>query len=132
MVKRTETDKVLRDKAIKIAINSKYDDYERGLASMVYKFLNNESVDSGIKSMSNQQLPDELRKTTIRKFKWCIVNFSFKDNICGADAAVMLLIKYNKIIRFFLSVVDFFSKYAWVVPLQDKQALLWLIQWKGF
>ena len=69
MVKRTETDKVLRDKAIKIAINSKYDDYERGLASMVYKFLNNESVDSGIKSMSNQQLPDELRKTTIRKFK---------------------------------------------------------------
>ena len=69
MVKRTETDKVLGDKTINIAINSKYDDYERGLASVVYKFFNNESKHSGIKSMSNQQLPDELHKTTIRKFK---------------------------------------------------------------
>ena len=124
MVKRTGTDKVLRDKAIKIAMNSKYDDYERGLASMVYNLFDNKSVDSGIKSMSNQQLSDTLHKPTIRKFKRRIVNFSFKENICGADLAVMLLIsKYNKIIKFLLSVVDFFSKYTWFVPLKDKTGI---------
>ena len=36
--KRTTTDKVLRDKAFNIAKNRKYDGYQRGLASMVYKF----------------------------------------------------------------------------------------------
>ena len=39
LAKRTQSDKVLRDKAFKIASNSKYDGYQRGLASMVYKFL---------------------------------------------------------------------------------------------
>ena len=35
LVKRTKSDKVLRDKAFKIASNPKYDGYQRGLASMV-------------------------------------------------------------------------------------------------
>ena len=39
LVKRTQSDKVLKDKAFKIASNPKYDGYQRGLASMVYKFL---------------------------------------------------------------------------------------------
>ena len=38
LVKRT-TDKVLRDKAFNIAENLKHDGYQRGLASMVYKFF---------------------------------------------------------------------------------------------
>ena len=33
--KRTAADKVLRDKAFKIASDQKYDEYQRGLASMV-------------------------------------------------------------------------------------------------
>ena len=37
--KGTAADTVLRDKAFNIAKNSKYDGYQRGLASMVYKFL---------------------------------------------------------------------------------------------
>ena len=37
--KRTFSDKVLRDKAFKIAKNPKYDGYQRGLASMVYRFF---------------------------------------------------------------------------------------------
>ena len=36
LVKRTQSDKVLKDKAFKIASNPKYDGYQRGLASMVY------------------------------------------------------------------------------------------------
>ena len=39
LVKRTQSDKVLKDKAFKIANNPKNDGYQRGLASMVYKFL---------------------------------------------------------------------------------------------
>ena len=37
LVKRRESDKVLKDKAFKIASNPKYDGYQRELASMVYK-----------------------------------------------------------------------------------------------
>ena len=39
LVKRTQSDKVLKNKAFKIASNPKYDGHQRGLASMVYKFL---------------------------------------------------------------------------------------------
>ena len=37
--RRTASDKFLRDKAFNIAKNPKYDGYQRGLASMVYKYL---------------------------------------------------------------------------------------------
>ena len=39
LTKRTTADKVLRDKAFNIAKDLKYDGYQRGLASMVYKFF---------------------------------------------------------------------------------------------
>ena len=38
LAKRTQSDKVLRHKAFKMASDAKYDGYQRGLASMVYKF----------------------------------------------------------------------------------------------
>ena len=38
LAKRTQPDKGFRDKAFKVAIDPKYDDYQRGLASMVYKW----------------------------------------------------------------------------------------------
>ena len=46
--RKTASDKVLRDKAFNIAKNSKYDGYERGLGSMVYKFFDKKSTGSGI------------------------------------------------------------------------------------
>ena len=36
LIKRTQSDKVLKDKAVKIASNPKYDGYQRGLAWMAY------------------------------------------------------------------------------------------------
>ena len=56
--KRTESDLVLRD--FKIATNPKYDGYQRGLASMVYKLYDKKSTGSGITSTPNQQLVNEL------------------------------------------------------------------------
>ena len=52
--KRTQSDKVLRDKDFEIASNPKYDSYQRRLATMVYKFFDNKSVSSGFQSTSNQ------------------------------------------------------------------------------
>ena len=69
LTKRRESDKVLRDKAFEIARNLKYDGYQRGLTSMVFKFFNKKSKGSGIKSMSNQQqFAKELHKPIINEF----------------------------------------------------------------
>ena len=59
--------KLLKDKAFKIASNPNYDGYQRGLASMVYTFFDKKSEGSGINE-PNYQLPNELHKPIIRKF----------------------------------------------------------------
>ena len=121
LAKRTAADKVLRDKAFKIASDQKYDRYQRGLASMVYKFVDKKSSGSGLANKENIQLADELNKPIIRKFNKRNVYSSFKDNIWGVDLADMqLLSKFNKGFKFLLCVINIFSKYAWVVPLNDK------------
>ena len=72
LARRTASDKVLRDKAFNIAKNPKYDGYQRGLASMVYKFFDKKSAGSGIVNNNNNinkqniQLAKELHKSIIR------------------------------------------------------------------
>ena len=125
LAKRTAADKVLRDKAFKIASDQKYDGYQRGLASMVYKFFDKKSSGGMIaNNKENIQLSDELHKPIIKKFRKRKVYSSFRDNIWGVDLADMqLLSKYNKGYRFLLCVIDIFSKYAWVIPLKDKKGI---------
>ena len=55
--KRMIADKVLRDKAFNITCDQKYDGYQRGLASMFYKFFDKKSSGSGITAVK----PDELQ-----------------------------------------------------------------------
>ena len=81
LVRRTQSDKVLRDKAFKIASDPKYDGYQRRLALMVYKFFDKKSKVSGIINESNYQLANELHKPIIKKFKKRKAYYSFKDNI---------------------------------------------------
>ena len=105
---------------------------------MVYKFFDSKvtspdkkSEESGAKKVNNsklapqnQQLAEELHKSIIKKFEKRKVHAAFKDNIWGADLAdIQLWSKYNKGIRFLLCVIDIFSKYAWVVPLEDKKGV---------
>ena len=47
--KRTQSDKLLRDKAFAIENNPKYDGYQRELASMLYNFFDKKSKGAGIK-----------------------------------------------------------------------------------
>ena len=62
-MKRTQSDKVLRDKAFKIPSSPKYDGYQKGLASMVYRCFGKKSSGSGIiANESNYQLAEELHK----------------------------------------------------------------------
>ena len=123
LARRTAADKVLRDKAFNIAKDPKYDRYQRGLASMVYKFFDKKTVGRSIKSMpQNEQLAQKLHKPIIRKFKKRKVYSTFKDNIWGADLADMqIIIKFNKGFRFLLCVIDIFSKCTWVVPVKEKK-----------
>ena len=75
LTKRTADDKILKNKAFDIAKDPKYDGYQRGLASMVYKFFDSivaspdkKSVGSGPKRVNtkitpqNEQLAEELHK----------------------------------------------------------------------
>ena len=72
LARRAASDKVLRDKAFNIAKNPKYDGYQRGLASMVYKFFDKKSASgSGVANneiKQNLQLAEELHKPILRNF----------------------------------------------------------------
>ena len=125
--RRTASDKTLRDKAFNIDKSSKYDGYQRGLASMVYKFFDEKSIRGGVANneiKQNLQLAKELHKPIIRKFKKRKVYSGFKDNIWVVDLADMQLInKFNKGFRFVLCVINICSKYAWVVPLKVNKVI---------
>ena len=82
------------------------------------------SSGNGVATKPNYQLPNELYRQIIRKFKKRKVYSSFIDNIWGVDLDDMQsLSKYNKGIRYLLCAIDLFSKYAWVVPLRDKRGI---------
>ena len=112
----------MRDKAFKIASNQKYDGYQRGLTSMVYKFFDKKFSGSGrllssasqiVDNKENIRLVDELHMSIIKKFEKRKVYSLFRDNIWGTDLADMqLLSKFNKGYRFLLCVIDIFRKHA--------------------
>ena len=71
--------------------------------------------------MSDQQLSEKLHKPINRKFQKRKVYSSLIDNIYGGDPADMQLkSRFNEGISFLLCVIDIFRKYAWVIPLKDK------------
>ena len=60
LAKRNQSEKVLRDKTFTIASDPKYDGYQRGLASMFYKFVDKKSIGSGVDAEPNYQLANEF------------------------------------------------------------------------
>ena len=139
--RRAAVDNVVRDKAFNIAENPKYDGYQRGwcMVNIGYTFqwsinfllkkplggaatLANKSSMKN-KNIFNKELWEELHKPIIRKFNEKSA-LTFINNIWGVDLADMQLInKFNKRIRFLLSVIDIYSKYTWVIPLKDKKRI---------
>ena len=68
--RRTTSDKILSDKAFNIAKNKENNEYQRGIASMVYNFFDEKTSGSGIKNenISNKELTEELDKPIVRNF----------------------------------------------------------------
>ena len=62
LARRTASDNIMRDKAFHIAKNPKCDGYQRGLASMIYKFFDKKTSGSSTENenMSDQQLAEDL------------------------------------------------------------------------
>ena len=70
LAKRTAADRVLRDKAFKIASDQKYDRYQTGLTSMVYKVFDKKSSGSGLPSnKENIQIANELTSQLLQNLK---------------------------------------------------------------
>ena len=79
LARRTVSDKVLRNKPFNITKIPKYDEYQRGFTSMVYKYFYKKSTSlankfakgSGFKSAfkQNEQLAEELHKPIIKNLK---------------------------------------------------------------
>ena len=78
LTRRTASDKMLRDKAFNITKNPKYDGYQPGFASLVYKCFDKKSASLADKSVfgrciksqniSKKELAEELHTPTIKKF----------------------------------------------------------------
>ena len=120
LTRRTQSDEVLRDKAFKTAIDPKDDGCQRGLASMAHRFLDRKSSGRDVDAEPNYLLANELHRQIIRKFKRRKVCSSFRDNIWSADLADMQSInKSIEGIKYVLCAINLFSKYAWVVPLDN-------------
>ena len=105
LINRTKADKVLKDKTYNIDYNPKYDDYQRGLVSMVYKFFDKKSTGSGTTKPSSLEritrdnsliLADELHKPVFKKINKKKLYSQFKDNIWGVDLADMQSLSKKK------------------------------------
>ena len=69
--RRTPSDKSLRNKAFNIAKNPKYDGYQRGLSSMVYKFFDENSKGGSVNNeiKQNEQLVKNYTHQLLKKLK---------------------------------------------------------------
>ena len=129
---------MLRGKAFNIAESPKYDEYQKGLASIFYEFFDkNTSGEAATLTLSgtlatrnksaiknetlhNKELAEQVHNQIIRKYEKRKVRSPFIDNIWGSD---QLISKLNKRFRFLLRVIDIYGKYAWVISLKDKKGI---------
>ena len=66
-------------------------------------------------------MAEELHKPIRRKFKKRRVLVNGIDRIWAADLVDMQAFsKFNRDVKYLLSVIDVFSKYGWLIPLKDK------------
>ena len=71
LTRKTASDKVLRDKAHNVAKNLKYQEYQRGIAAMVYRFFDRKisGSDNKNENISNQEIAEELHTPIIKNIK---------------------------------------------------------------
>ena len=112
----------MKDRAYEIAINPKYDGYQRGLASMVYKFFDKKTE---LRVSLNEELAKELDKPLIKKkfLKKEKSHPRFKNNVWTPNLAeIGSLSSKNCGVKYLLFVIGVFTKYAWFKPLKVEKA----------
>ena len=133
------SDGALAHRADKIARDSNFDDVQRKDARFISGIMktkahlgfgvktsnNHKSRNSrrrpGTKKNGNEEIADELHQPVKRKFQRRQVLVNEIDDVWAADLVEMQeWSKVNKGYRYILNVTDCFSKYAWIVPLKDK------------
>ena len=97
LTKTKASDKTLGDEAFNVAKNTKYYEYQRGIASEVDKSFDKKTASAASKNeiISYKKLSEELHKPTIiEKIK---VHLPFIGNVWGVDLTDMQLIsKFNE------------------------------------
>ena len=128
LIKRTVADNILRNKAFNITKDQKYDGYQRGLASMVFKVFDKKSKGSDVVNTKltpqNQQLAEELHKPIIRKFETTKTSLSsllpvstFNSNVTELEGKVTSV--DNKFSGF-VKKTDYSADYATNASLDNK------------
>ena len=121
---RIVSDIALAHKAKEIASNPRYDDTQRRDADLVSKLLNTKAtIGLGISKKWNEELAYELHRPKRNNYERSKVIVNRKDDVWGADLVEMQ--KYSKVndnYRYLLTVIDCFTKYAWAIPLKNKEA----------
>ena len=114
---RIISDKILRDKAFKIAKNLKYDGYQRGLALMIYKLFDKKTsaIKKIIKNYTDQLLENLKSEEYIHLLSIIFGVPAFGD--------IQLICKFNKRFIFLFCLIDVFSRYPCVIPLKDKKGI---------
>ena len=113
LTRRTASDKILRDKEFSIAKNPKYDGYQRGFTSMVYKFFDEKTAGGAVKNETilNKELAEWLHKPITRKLKKRKSILTFYRQYLGClFCRYAINNKFNKKNCFLLCVIDIFSK----------------------
>ena len=129
VAKRTVSEKILKDRTYDISWNPKYDGYQRGLVTMVYRFFDKKTRS---RPNINEVLAQELQKTDIKNFKRREVHARVNDNIWAVDFAEMRSLSLKKWgVKYLLCVIDSFTKYVWIKPLKDKKAKIVLHSFIG-
>ena len=111
----------MKYRAYEIAINLKYNDDQRELASMLHKLLYKKK---GFGESVNEEAAQELHKPVVKSLKRIKVYVRFKDNIWATDFDEIAS-QFSKIqsVKYLSCVRDLFTNYPWVKPLNDKKTL---------
>ena len=104
LAKRSQSDKVLRDRAFITASDKKYGGYQRGLALMVYKLFDKKSSESGVATLfanksateQNYQLANEISKGRKPKKIWADQRGEFDKKLFKRFFKIINIEMYSK------------------------------------
>ena len=95
--------------------------YNPSLRERLDKSIVSKLIGTKVKFGMGKSVAKELHKPIKRKFKKRRVLVNGTDKLWAADLVDMqAFTKFNRGVKYLLTVIDVFSKYSWLIPLKDK------------